>query len=336
MVERLKPPMLQPGDVIGIASPSWGGAGLYPLRAGQGVRGLQSLGFQARFAANALDHAGYVSDTPESRAADLHELFADPQVKAIIAAIGGDHACHLLPHLDFDLIRRHPKIFIGFSDNTVLNVALYQQIGLVTFNGPMLLTDFAEQPHIQPYTLEYFRRAVCRAAAIGEIFPAAAWTEARQDWTSASQPPRVLQPSPGWQRLKPGLGQGRLIGGCIESLQHLRGTPYWPDWQDAILFLETSEDRPSPADVDGILMDYQNMGVFERLQGLLFGRPMSYSAEECAALRAVILERTKHYRFPVISDMDFGHTAPSFTLPLGCQARIGERFEIIEAAVAVV
>src|SRR5262249_3101756 len=106
----IKPPHLQTGDTIAIVSPSWGGAGLFPDRVELGVKALESLGFRVKIASHALNHNGEVSDTPENRAADLHAMFADPEVKAIIAAIGGDHACHLLPLLDFDLIRQHPKI----------------------------------------------------------------------------------------------------------------------------------------------------------------------------------------------------------------------------------
>lgn len=106
--------------------------------------------------------------------------------------------------------------------------------------------------------------------------------------------------------------------------------------EGAILFIETSEEKPLPERVDGILMDYQNMGVFERLNGLLVGRPMRYSLAEKQALREVILERTMPFSFPVITDMDFGHTSPQLTLPIGCQARVDtyqHSFEIIESAV---
>jgi muramoyltetrapeptide carboxypeptidase LdcA involved in peptidoglycan recycling len=126
-----------------------------------------------------------------------------------------------------------------------------------------------------------------------------------------------------------------LIGGCLESLQHLRGTPFWPDWTGAILFFETSELAPSIATVDGILMDYQNMGVFDRISGLLVGRPMRYSEEQKAQLRDVVRRRVEGCGFPVVMDMDFGHTAPQMTLPIGCRARIDggrQRFEIVEAA----
>jgi muramoyltetrapeptide carboxypeptidase LdcA involved in peptidoglycan recycling len=118
----------------------------------------------------------------------------------------------------------------------------------------------------------------------------------------------------------------------------LRSTEYWPDWDEAILFFETSEAKPSPDLVDAILMDYENMGVFDRLKGLLVGRSMHYSPLEKERLREVVLERTANYSFPIVTDMDFGHTAPQFTLPMGCRARIDaheKSFHILESAVAV-
>lgn len=334
----IQPPQLQPGDTIGIVSPSWGGAGAFPHRVAQGIAQLEKLGFKVRLAPNALHQHGFVSDTPANRASDMHAMFADPTIRCILAAIGGDHACHLLPLLDFDLIAAHPKIFMGFSDITVLNVAIWHKTGLTTFNGPALLTDFAEYPAMFDYTREYFLKAVAHNAPVGRVQPSADWTEEFLDWGTRKdqERPRRLAVSDGWTWLKAGQAEGKLIGGCIESLQHLRGTPYWPDWEGAILFFETSEDKPSPATVDGILMDYQNMGVFEKLRGMLVGRPMAYSDEEKQALRERILERTQRYAFPIITDMDFGHTSPQLTLPLGCMARIDarqKRFEIVEAAV---
>jgi muramoyltetrapeptide carboxypeptidase len=333
----LKPRALKPGDTVGVISPSWGGAGLFPHRCEAARRQLQAMGLQLRFAPHALNSQSWVSDTPENRASDVHALFADPTVAAVVAAVGGDHSCQLLPLLDFDLIRAHPKVFMGYSDVTVLNVALWQQTGLVTFNGPALLTDFAEHPRMLDYTERWFRKLVCSADAPGVIEAASAWTEEFMHWETKAdlERPRALQASPGWTWLKPGRGEGVLIGGCIDSLQHLRGTRFWPDFSGAILFVETSEEKPTPATVDGILMDYENMGVLPRLNGLLVGRPMLYSDEDKRALREVLLERTRNYAFPIVCDMDFGHTAPQLTLPIGVRARIdpsAQRFEIIESA----
>ncbi len=334
----LKSQRLKPGDTIGIVSPSWGGAGAFPHRVEQGIKCLENLGFKVEFASHALNQKGYISDIPANRAQDIHDMFANPAIKAVIASIGGDHSCHLLPLLDFELIARNPKIFMGYSDITVLNVAIWKKTGLTTFNGPALLTDFAEYPHILRYTEEYFLKAVTGIEPIGNVEPSPYWTEEYLDWHEKKdlERPRKLEDSKGWTWLKGGQAEGPLIGGCIESLQHLRGTEYWPDWDNTIFFFETSEDKPTPETVDGILMDYQNMGILGKLCGLIVGRPMRYSEAEKQSLREIILERTRGYSFPIITDVDFGHTAPQFTIPIGCMAQIDstqKRFEIVEAAV---
>jgi muramoyltetrapeptide carboxypeptidase len=327
----LRAPRLRPGDTVGIISPSWGGAAQFPHRTARGIEQLHALGFKTKVGAHALNSTGAVSDTAENRVADIHDFLRDPDVRLILSAIGGDHSCHLLPLLDFQLVKAHPKVFLGFSDVTVLNVALWSTIKLVTFNGPALLTDFAEYPTLLAYTREWFSKAVTEASPLGQLIPSAVWTEETLDWRTKRdlERPRALQESPGWRWLKHGVSEGTLIGGCLESLQHLRGTTFWPSWENAILFFETSEERPSPETVDGILMDYENMGAFENLAGMLVGRPMRYSDQEKLVLDEVLLERTKRYDFPIVSGMDFGHTAPQLTIPLGCRARIDTSAEAV-------
>jgi muramoyltetrapeptide carboxypeptidase len=334
----MKAPALRSGDCVGVVSPSWGGAAAFPHRLERGVAELEALGFRVKVGRHALNAHGFVSDTTQNRVSDLHDMFRDPEVRLILAAIGGDHSCHLLPLLDFDLIAEHPTLFMGYSDVTVLNVAIWQRTGLVTFNGPALLTDFAEYPRMLEYTKASFLKSVCDPTPIGPIVPSTCWTEEILDWARRRdlERPRRLEPSDGWTWLKGDVAEGMLVGGCLESLQHLRGTSFWPDFDGAILFFETSEEAPAPETIDGILMDYENMGVVASLAGMIVGRPMRYSREQKETLRQVILERTSRYAFPVVTDMDFGHTAPQFTLPLGCRARIDvpkRRFEILEGAV---
>lgn len=334
----IKSPVLCIGDVIGIIAPSWSGPATYPWCVKRGVRFLESLGYKVVVARHVYGKRGYVSGTPEERVEDIHELFGDSTVRGIIAAIGGEHSCHLLPYMDWDLVKRHPKIFMGFSDITVLNLAIYSQTGLVTFNGPMIMTDFGEYPEPLPYTLEYVWRGLCRAEPIGEVEPASKWTDEFLHWTAhqGSTESRTLYPSPGWTWLKGGEADGRLIGGCLESLQHLRGTSYWPNLQDAILFIETSESKPKPRWVDAVLQDYDNMGVFKQITGLLVGLCSGYTEDQKEALRSILIERTRGYGFPIVTDMDFGHTSPQFTLPIGCQARIDsseKRLIVTESAV---
>ena len=334
----IKPPRLRLGDTIGIVSPSWGGAGKYPHRVERGVKHLESLGFTVKIAPHALNQRGIVSDTVENRVSDLHEMFLDPSVRAIVAAIGGNHSCHLLPRLDFDLIRTHPTILMGFSDITVLNVAIWAKTGLVTFNGPALLTDFAEYPRMFEYTERSFLNTLYQPEPVGVIEPSTWWTEEFLDWSHKRDLERArhLEPTEGPVWLRQGFAEGPLIGGCIESLEHLRGTTFWPDFRDAILFLETSEAKPIPETVDAMLMDYQNMGVLEKIRGLLFGRPMRYSQSEKHELHQVLLDRSSAYEFPVVAELDFGHTAPQFVLPIGCRARVDttkQSIEILEGGV---
>ena len=222
----IRPPRLQSGDTVGIVSPSWGGAGRFPRRVEQGLHYLQSLGFKVKIGSHALNQLGIVSDTPQNRVDDIHRMFCDLEVKAIVAAIGGDHSCHLLPLLEFDLIQANPKIFMGFSDITVLNVAIWKVTGLVTFNGPALLTDFAEHPIMFEYTERYMVRALCETEPIGLVEPSTWWTEETLDWEQKGdlKRPRAQHGSAGWSWLRGGSGEGILVGGCLESLEHLRGT----------------------------------------------------------------------------------------------------------------
>lgn len=339
MPTRLRAPRMRPGDCVAVVSPSWGGAGAYPHRVARGKAQLEALGFRVRIAQHALGERGFVSDTPENRADDIHAAFRDPEVKMVLSAIGGDHSCHLLPLLDFELIRRHPKVFLAYSDTTVLSVAIWQETRLVTFYGPALLTDFAEYPEMFEYTRESLLATVGVAAAPGPLLASTWWTEEYLDWGEKRdlERPRRRQPSQGWWWLRSGAGEGTLVGGCLESLQHLRGTRYWPDleeWERSILFFETSNLPPEA--VDGVLMDYENMGVLERVQAILVGRAAGYTPEQREELRRVLLERTARYDLPIVTELDFGHTDPKLTLPIGSRARVdcgARRLELVEAAV---
>ena len=155
---------------------------MYPHRVERGVEYLESLGFWVRIAPHAMNSVGYVSDTDENRVADIHAMFHDPEVKAVIATIGGDHSCHLLPLLDFGLIRANPKILMGYSDVTVLNVAIWEKTGLVTFNGPAVMVELAEYPKVFDYTERYMLEALCSSEPVGEIRSSGWWTEEFLDW----------------------------------------------------------------------------------------------------------------------------------------------------------
>lgn len=338
MPERIVATALRPGDTVGIVSPSWFGGEAFVPRAMRGIQTLRSLGFGVKVGEHAFENAGWVSASAERRVHDLHAMFADEDVRAIVCTIGGDHACHLLPYLDWDLIAANPKVFVGFSDISVLNVAIWARTGLVTFNGPTLMMDWAEYPAMPRGSREAALRAITVPEPIGRVAAAPEWTEEFLDWTTGEDltRPRTTHLSEGWRWLRGGKIEGPLVAGCLESLQHLRGTPFWPDLRGAILLLETSEEVPSPAEVDALLMDLENMGTLDLLSGLVWARPYGYSEDQKRELFAVFLERTDRWGFPLLVDVDCGHTTPVVTLPIGCVARLDSElddFSVQEAAV---
>ena len=318
------PPRLRSGATVAIVSPSAPAVAWWPHRVERGKAYLESLGFNVRLMPNAGLVDRWVAGSPEARAADVHAAFLDDEVGAIVAAIGGNHSNQLLPYLDFDLIAAHPKIFQGYSDVTVLLWALLKHARLRTFHGPAFTLELAEHPAVLPYTDRYLRAAWFGDRPI-RFEPATEWTEELLDaFTRADLTrPRVLRPSTGWTTIRPGIADGALLGGCLETIcWHLKGSMAWPSFEGTLLFLETSEEAPSPAHVDAYLTDLEQLGVFRAVSGLLFGRPRGYPEEQVELLWRVVAERTAEAGIPVLANVDLGHTDPMLTLPMGTQARL--------------
>jgi muramoyltetrapeptide carboxypeptidase len=318
-------------------------ANLVPHRVERAQEALQDRGFKVLVSPHALERVDYVSADARTRAHDLMEMFLDPSVKAIISMIGGNHSNQILKYLDFEAIKAHPKIFFGYSDITVLHMALQSQAGLVTFYGPAALTQFAENPEPLPYTLEYFTKAVCTAQPIGRIISSHEWTCEMLNWLEKKdlKRPRKMQPNPGWRWLRSGRAQGPISGGCIASLMHVRGTKYCPDWKGKILFWEISESEADfskgdpPSLIDSYLADLDNSGIFSQISGMVIGRTFGYEASELQNLFDVVAARTQGYSFPILYGVDIGHTDPMMTIPGGIQATldaVSDIFSIDEAA----
>jgi muramoyltetrapeptide carboxypeptidase len=333
------PPQLVSGDVVAIVSPSAPAVAWWPHRVERGRAYLRSLGLEPRLMPHAAEAAGWTSGPSAARAADINAAFADDEVKAVLAAIGGNHSNQLLPHLDYELIGANPKIFQGYSDITILHWALMKRCGLRTFHGPALTTQLGEYPAVLPYTDRFLR-----AAWFGDeplVFaPAEQWTDELLDFFAKADltRPRQLKPSDGWLSLRDGQATGPLVGGCLETIcWHLKGSSVWLDLNGTILFLETSEEAPSPAAVDAYLTDLEQLGVFDQINALIFGRPYGYAPERVEQLCRVVRERTSAAGIPVLANVDLGHTDPMLTLPLGVTADVdtaAARFALAEAATA--
>ncbi|MGH2397870.1 MAG: LD-carboxypeptidase, partial [bacterium] len=179
----IKPQHLKPGDTVAVVSPSWGGPGAIPRRYAMGKRELEGrFGFHVVEMPHALKDPEWVSTHPRERAEDLNLAFTDSRIKAVFASIGGGDALRVLPHLDAKIMRDNPKVFMGYSDTTMLHLAAYLE-GLQTFFGPSVMSGIAENGGMFEYTERWFRKLLMSPAPVGKLEAADAWTEERMEWT---------------------------------------------------------------------------------------------------------------------------------------------------------
>jgi muramoyltetrapeptide carboxypeptidase len=290
------PHRLIPGDTIGIIAPS------DPILPDQennlqmGIQYLQDMGFQVKCGAHIhANTLGYAA-TPQEKADDLNQMFADHEVKAIICAQGGDTANAPLNLINWEAIRRNPKIFLGLSDITVLLNAIYHRTNLVTFHGNDILWGFGNNLD------EYERSEIIRTLINAEIGP--------------------IPPHGERATIRGGQAHGRLLGGNLRCLLKLAGTPYWPDFSGAILFLEAFEISASACHTAFLQM--QHMGVFDKIHGAVVGYiyGMQHNNNSRPHMEDVLLEVTHGHHFPILKMNDFGHVCPNTVLPVGCEAEL--------------
>ena len=323
--------------MIGIISPAYPHAGKISTRLEIGIQALQKLGYKVKVGKNARKVHGHKAGTPEERVEDLHQMFEDNEVKAIITTIGGYNSNEMLDLMDYRLIERNPKIFCGYSDITSLHCAIHNLTGLVTFYGPQVMSQFADFGGPIRYTLEWFEKIVSSPKPLSRIEPSKEFTFERLEWRKEDTRPKKLIPAPGWKVLKEGIAAGRLVGGHIGTLQDLAGTKYFPKFKGKIFFWEDTESNT--AMTDRYLCHLRMIGIFDQIKGMIVGRvnPNEYKVKEKDyGLHQVILDATKNHDFPIIAEMDFGHTDPMFTIPYGIKARLDTEnleFSFLESAV---
>jgi len=327
MALTIPQPLLK-GDTIGFISPSSGPAKLALHRVDKAKEMLEKLGYKVKIAPHALQSKGYVSGTIDERIDDIHNMFLDSEVKMIMCITGGNNSNQLIKHLDYDLIKNHPKIFIGYSDITVLHYALYSQANLATYYGPCAMTQFGEHPKILDYTLCYFEYELAKDKKKKEYFIEASktWTEEFLDWFKKKdlERARKMEPNAGYEWLVEGKAEGFLLGGAILSVNHLAGTKYWCDPNGAIFFLDILKEDGilNEGAIDALLVDLDNMGVFDVIAGLVISRPASYSIEETQRLKEMIKSYFVNKKCPILFNINLGHTDPIVTLRFGRRAHL--------------
>ncbi|MFH1749821.1 MAG: S66 peptidase family protein [bacterium] len=325
---------LNSGSTIAVISPSWGGPASFPWVYELGINRLKKdFGFRIKEYPTTMSDATHNYKHPEKRALDLIEAFQDESVDGIICSIGGDDAVRLLPYLDkYDFL---PKFFMGYSDSTVLLVYFHQR-GFCTFHGPSVMAGFAEPGKL---TNEFYNHIKTFLTEKWETYcysPYKKWTEKPMNWSDSNslKISRNYQKNEGWEVLGISENQsievsGMLWGGCLEALEFIKGTKYWPAsdtfWEDKILFLEISDEGLGYNQIKFMLRNYGTQGVFSKIQALLVGRFVKVTPEEKKQLKKIISDII-HGEFsstiPVIMDMDFGHTYPQQIMPLGARATV--------------
>ena len=344
----LKPASLRPGDTVATVTLSWGGPGAIPHRYEAGKHQLQKIfGVRVVEMPHTLSDPQWVYRNPRARADDLMQAFADPDIKGIVSTIGGDESIRLLPWIDDATIASNPKVFVGFSDTTVSHLACYRA-GLRTFYGPSIMAGFGENGGMFDYTVDAVRRSMFSPETFGQLKEnRQGWTDEFLDWADPENQkrPRRLKPSMGWRWIQEGgrsagdngesAGQshevhGHLLGGCVVVLDQLRGTDVFPPleaWYGAILFMETSELGASADYLTGVLRSFVAMGIIERIDAVLFGRPggsvpAERHVEYDEAILRVVRDECGRDDIPIITAMDFGHTDPMTVMPYGARATI--------------
>lgn len=309
----LKPPRLRNGDVIGLVSPASTPSSAEKIE--KSVRYLEGLGYRTRVGAHVLDVMGYLAGSDKDRAEDFNGMVRDKSVKAIIALRGGYGTPRILPLLDYRGIKQNPKIVVGYSDLTALQLALFRKAGLVTFSGPMAAVEMWNG--IDPYTEEHFWRVVTSPKPAGLLL-------------NPPDDPAVYHHG--------GRATGRLLGGNLSLVVSALSTPFSPPYKGSILVLEEVDEAPHR--VDRMLTQLLNSGVLRSVSGLALGRftdcVPSDPAKPNLTIEQVIADVLAQTRRPATSNIQYGHCPKKLTIPLGVRARLDATkgaLEILEGAV---
>lgn len=296
--QSIRPRAVLPGATIGIVAPA-GPSDSQSLAAG--VARLQAWGYRTLVDDQVLARHGYLSGDDRTRAEAFNRIWANPEVDAVICARGGYGCMRILPAIDWELIRQHPKFFCGFSDITALHLAIARETGLVTFHGPMV----AAFGDAEAYNAEGLRRALQSRDPLGPI-----------PWPDDAAAPSPLS-------LRDGVAEGLLVGGNLTLLTAMLGTPWEPNFDAAILLVEDVDEEPYR--VDRMLTQLRIAGKLRGLAGILFGDSPTCEprpGRESMSLLEVLADRLGDLQVPILYGFPCGHTGYRATLPLGVRTRL--------------
>lgn len=314
MVKVIKPQALKTGDTIGLITPS---EPVTEIEVQKTTRYLEKNGYQVKIGAHVNKAIGdYVAGTPAERASDFNWAFSDPEIKAIFALVGGMGASQILDQVIFDVVTQNPKIFVGYSDTTTLQLPILAKTGLVTFHGPnaLSLPDFKSTG----YTMSNFWRML-----------------------TSKDEKILIKPQSVWQEVRAGAGEGITFGGNLSCLCKLLGTKWDPvaNLPDAKYLFFWEEDYEQFSEITRNLWQLRNSGFFEKVAGMMIGKLTAVAEKDYQNFpqkKDLIKQVTDPYNFPVLYGVDFGHEVPKATIPIGVRAMMDtkeKRLELLEPGV---
>lgn len=312
---------LKVGDSIGIFSPSAPITYLCPKRFQRAKKYLEEKGFNIIEGNLTEKHDFYRSGGIKERAEELNNLIRNPEVKCIMSTIGGMNSNSILPYIDYEAFKRHPKIIIGYSDVTAILLGIYAQTGISTYYGPALVASFGELPPFVEDTYKYFKDIVIDTTMIPYEFKIPDyWTEEFINWETQDRGKAKRENQ--WITVHEGVTQGRVIGGNLNTMQGIWGSKYMPEIMDGdILFIE--DCLKDIATIERSFSHLKVNGVFDKISGIILGKHESFKDLNTGRKPyEVLLEVLGDKKLPFIAEFDCCHTHPMMTLPIGANIEL--------------
>ena len=271
------------------------------------------LGLKLSFGKHVEEMDEFKSSSFKSRLKDLHQAFADNSIKAIITVIGGFNSNQLLDYIDWNLLKKNPKILCGYSDITVLNNAIYAKTGIVTYSGPHYST-FGMKNYFD-HTLDYFKKCLFSNKPF-EVLPSEYWTD---DMWYQNQEKRKPIENKGFLAINQGNSSGTILASNLCTFNLLQGTKYFPPLKNSILFLEEDnlERNYTAVGFDRNLQSLIHQKYFKGVKGVVIGRFQKESEISEDVIKKIIKSKKELEKIPVVANVDFGHTDPRITFPVG-------------------
>lgn len=313
LMKKIYPPKLKSGDEIRVIAPARSLGIISDETKKIANQRFSDLGLKLTFGKHVDEIDDFKSSSIKSRLEDLHEAFTDKKVKAIITVIGGFNSNQLLEYIDWNLIKKNPKILCGYSDITILNNAIFTKTGLVTYSGPHY-SSFGMKLYFD-YTLEYFKKCLFSDESF-EISPSENWTD--DPWYKDPDNRKLIK-NDGWLVINDGRSSGTILGSNLCTFNLLQGTEYFPSLKNSILFIEEDElaGKFAAVEFDRNLQSLIHQKDFKGVKGIIVGRFQKASEISNDLLNQIIKSKKALANMPVIANVDFGHTDPRITFPVG-------------------